>query len=231
MSEAAPPAPARDEPGPPQDRLAALRSQGAWRMDPARFHYLEGLARRLPDQPEPVRRLLWLKLDAGLADYAERAAQARPSVADASTRPAAGADANVDTGCAAATLAGLNHYIRSALRQASEPPAASVLGEPQQADELQSVRRFRRAWSSGRAQDQVAGAAARQPAGAGPLNSHRLVLQSLALMGELSPDYLQRFLMQVESLQWLARAADKYPDKQAATGKPAKPARRRNTRK
>jgi len=37
--------------------------------------------------------------------------------------------------------------------------------------------------------------------------------------------------MQVESLQWLARAADKYPDKQAATGKPAKPARRRNNRK
>jgi len=229
MSEAAPPAPARDEPGPPQDRLAALRSQGAWRMDPARFHYLEGLARRLPDQPEPVRRLLRLKLDAGLADYAERAAQARPSVANASAPPAAGADS--DTVCSAAPLAGLNHYIRSASRQASGPPAAPVLGEPQQADELQSVRRFRRAWSSGRAQDQVVKAAARQPAGAGPLNSHRLVLQSLALMGELSPDYLQRFLMQVESLQWLARAADKYPDKQAATGKPAKTARRRSTRK
>jgi hypothetical protein len=165
----------------PQASLEALRSAGAWRLDPARFHFLEALARRLAGQPEAVRRLLQQKLQAGVANYAERVAQEQQGVASKPTaKPRA----------VCAPLAELNQSLRK---------------EP---GELASVRRFRRAWSSSRSLDQVAQAASRKPANAGPLNSHVLVLDALALMGELSPDYLRRFLVQVESLQWLdAKAA------------------------
>ncbi len=180
--------------------IAALRSEGAWRLDPVRFRYLEALARRLPGQPEPVRRLLQDKLRAAVADYAARLAQAQPPVAQP-----------VPAACA--PLAQLNQSIRAARGAGAH-------------DELASVRRFRRAWSRSRSLDQVQQAAARKPANAGPLNSHVLVLQSLALMGELSPDYLRRFLVQVESLQWLELARAKYPRPAVGAAAAAKPARR-----
>ena len=41
------------------------------------------------------------------------------------------------------------------------------------------------------------------PAKAGPLNSHQLVHQSLSLMHELSPEYLQHFMAHVDALLWL----------------------------
>ena len=59
----------------PLQRLESLRSQGASRLDPARFRYLEALSRRLPSQTEPVRLLLQDKLQVALADYARRFAQ------------------------------------------------------------------------------------------------------------------------------------------------------------
>ncbi|QJW85699.1 DUF2894 domain-containing protein [Ramlibacter terrae] len=57
----------------------------------------------------------------------------------------------------------------------------------------------------------VAEAVARRPAQAGPLNSHVLVLQTLGMMRELSPDYLRRFIEHVETLQWLEQAAPPAP--------------------
>jgi hypothetical protein len=201
----------------PRTSLESLRSAGAWRLDPVRFKSLEALSARLPGQPEPVRRLLQDKLQAALVDYAERFAKAQQAVG---VRPAA---AKAAPGAACAPLAQLNAYIREASAAAREAPAP---GETQERDELASVRRFRRAWSSVRTRDQVEQAASRKPANAGPLNSHVLVLDSLALMQELSPAYLRRFLLHVESLQWLARAGEKVPQKPAKQAGSAKPARR-----
>jgi hypothetical protein len=57
------------------------------------------------------------------------------------------------------------------------------------------------------------------PKNAGPINSHRLVLQSLALMREISPDYLNRFTSYVDALLCL----DQVPkDKPTVTKKPLK---------
>jgi hypothetical protein len=50
-------------------------------------------------------------------------------------------------------------------------------------------------------------------------------------MRELSPDYLRRFLSQVESLQWLERARELHVPAQAKPGKPAKPPRRASKKK
>jgi hypothetical protein len=226
------------EPSPLQ-WLESLRREGAWRLDPTRFHYLEALSRRLPSQTEPVRRLLQDKLQAALADYAGRFAPEQQVRGHPSPPWVAGAETpdlirGRNDKCAvlcplsdngASPLAQLNQYIRDALptgREAAEPD------EAHKPDELASVRRFRQAWSSNYIQDKVEQAVSRKPANAGPLNSHLLVLQSLAMLGELSDDYLRRFLVQVESLQWLDQASEKYSARQA---KPAKPARRSRQKK
>lgn len=74
---------------------------------------------------------------------------------------------------------------------------------------MKSVRRFGEVWSKISAEQQVAEAITRGPENAGPLNAHRLVLRSLALMRLLSPDYLRHFLSQVDTLLWLEQAAAK----------------------
>jgi hypothetical protein len=199
-----------------QASIAALRRDGAWRIDPARFRYLEVLAERLPGQPDAVGRLLEAKLGAALADYAARFA----------AQPVAAVDLRVDDEASACVpFVQLNHYIRG-LRPAAA--AGAPLGTADDPHELDSVRRFRRAWASGRTQDQLEQAVSRKPANAGPLNSHALVLESLALMAELSTDYLRRFLGQVETLQWLERVAEAPRPSQ---GKARKTARRAPAKK
>jgi hypothetical protein len=209
---------AEDGPQALQARMDALRSRGAARFDPARFHFLEALSSRLPGQPEPVRRLLQARLQATLADFAEHFEAAQQPAADGrAVRPAARAR----TGRTDAPLAQLNEYIRNA---AAARTAAARPGETAQDNELLSARRFRQAWERGRMVDRMAQAASRKPAKAGPLNSHALVLDSLALMQALSPDYLRRFLAQVESLQWLEQAAgEKNPREPVKKSKPATP--------
>lgn len=72
--------------------------------------------------------------------------------------------------------------------------------------ELRSAQRFRDTWSRICAEDEVTQAVEQGPENAGPLNSHRLVLRTLALMRDLSPDYLRRFLSHADTLLWLEQA-------------------------
>lgn len=92
----------------------------------------------------------------------------------------------------AALLAGLNAHIRAA-RPGADGPSG----------EMTSVRHFRQVWARVSAVDQIEQSIVRGPENAGPLNSHMLVLRSLALMRELSPDYLRRFMSHVDTLLWL----------------------------
>ena len=101
-------------------------------------------------------------------------------------------------------------------------------------DELASARRFRDAWDAQRALEKLDQALAQRPAQAGPLNSHALVLQSLELMRDLSPQYLRQFVLQVESLQWLAAAsapAGQQGTARSASGKAPKAAGGKGTRR
>lgn len=159
--------------------------------------YRQALERRMAGRPAPVQELLRAKL----ADSQDALPESTPA---ARTRPGP------------SPLAQMNQAIRAA----NAARLATAPGEPaQDPDELASARRFRAAWDSGRTLDQVEQAMARRPAQAGPLNSHMLVLQSLAMMRELSTDYLRHFLVHVETLQWLEQAG-------TGEGRPAKPARR-----
>ena len=68
-------------------------------------------------------------------------------------------------------------------------------------------------------QKQVAQAIAQAPQNAGPINSHMLVLRSLGLMRDISPDYLNRFMAHVDTLLCLDEAG-----KAKLTPKKASPA-------
>ena len=112
-------------------------------------------------------------------------------------------------------LAQLNAHIAKA-RQAAAGEAASS-GEPW--PELRSAQRFRETWERIAAESQVQQVQARAPQNAGPLNPQRLMGNTLAQMGELSPHYLRRFLAHAETLLWLEQAQALL--KQGALGKGA----------
>lgn len=231
---------------------ASLRNEGAQRLDPARFHYLELLSQRMDTAPGEVRRILEGKLKVALADYGERFRQAQKAASDELASLSArhpdlahdlqrlfaagdyggmrrlGAQSAFNRPCA--PLAQLNQYIQSVKQDGIDHRQGSGLGSSLVSDmeassEMASVSRFREAWSRIAAEDQVDQAVGRGPVNAGPLNSHMLVLRSLALMRKLSPDYLRRFLSHVDTLLWLDQANQK------CTPVKAKPARRSRQKK
>lgn len=183
--------------------LESLRAQGAQHHDPVRFHYLEVLAERLPTQPLAVQQHLSARLQAALADYAARAQAAgrdEPAVAPV-PQPL------LPDG-ALSPLAQLNRELYARAQTEAEP---GLQDGPAPLREMKSVRRFSEVWAKIAAEQQVTQALTRGPENAGPLNSHRLVLRSLALMRSLSPDYLRHFVAQMDSLLWLEQATAKPP--------------------
>ena len=201
----------------PAARLQALRG-AVPQPDPVQLHALESLARRLPGAPEPVRRVLEGRLDAALTALASRGQATPPPQAPATARMEA-----------ASVLAELTRHLRQARQQAQAGPPDPALPDPadgpEPTRELASVRRFRQTWQRIAAEDRVRHAVGRAPANAGPLNSHRLVLRSLELLHGLSPHYLNRFVSQIETLQWLEQASPH------VTPPKSKPARRSRAKK
>jgi hypothetical protein len=105
-------------------------------------------------------------------------------------------------------LAQLNAHIAQAARAASEAAGEGVNATSADVGqgawpELRSTRRFRQTWERLSAEMQVQHAQARAPLNAGPLNPQRLMIDTLARMGELSPHYLHRFLAHAQTLLWL----------------------------
>ena len=135
---------------------------------------------------------------------------------------------------AASKLATLNAHIAQAARAASEAAGegvnatSGVVGVGQGLwPELRSAQRFRQTWERLGAEVQVQQAQARAPLNAGPLNPQRLMIDTLARMGELSPHYLRRFLVHAETLLWLEQVQGqlKAPAAKSKASAPAKGAR------
>ena len=198
-----------EQPG--EAMLETLRAEGLQRHNPARFHYLEVLAQRLPGQPAAVQQVLAQRLEQAVATYAREARSATAAAAP-------GTGANPAT-AATSPLARLNRELRA--RTSAEPHAATT--DPLHASagahlpDMKSVRRFSEVWSKISAEQQVVQALHRGPENAGPLNSHKLVLRSLSLMRALSPDYLRRFMSQMDALLWLDQAGTRAPAQAART--------------
>ena len=150
-----------------------------------RAHYRAALARRMPTAPEAVQRRLMVTL-ASLPP-AEAAAD-EPSPVERALRPRSKPPLT--------PLAQLNQHIGQRTR-----PAGTARPE------LRSAQAFHDSWARLCAEDEVAQAVQRGPEAAGPLNSHMLVLRTLGLLTELSPDYLRRFMAHTEALLWLDDAS------------------------
>lgn len=191
--------------------LAALRQAGADQFDPVGLHYLGVLARRANGQQARVRELLDGKQAQALAAF-----KARFEHAQAAARADALAviDPNTphDPKTAGAQPASLGDLTRDLTHRVSVQAAGQALGSlgaPQaqrfagsggQHPEPNATQYFRNTWSKISVAKRVTQALDQAPQNAGPLNSQRLVLRSLALMREISPDYLNRFTSYVDAL-------------------------------
>ena len=121
-------------------------------------------------------------------------------------------------------LAQLNAHIAQASQAAREVEGMGAVG----ADtwpELRSAQRFRETWERIAAETQVQQAQDRAPQNAGPLNPERLIVHTLARMGECSPHYLRRFLAHTETLMWLEQALNQLKPASTVKGGVAKSGR------
>jgi hypothetical protein len=176
--------------------LEAWRRSGADRLDPVRFRFIETLARRAAAHEGATRRLLDTRLAQLLAAYDARVR------ADACVDPAEKHAAH------AAQVAAPARPLAALLDRIADG-AAMVTGEGKGAaaqEELKSLRHFRKTWDRLVASRRLMDSMAKAPLNAGPLNSQRLVHRSLALMHDLSPEYLSRFVSYVDTLLWLDQA-------------------------
>jgi hypothetical protein len=234
--------------------LASMRDQGGERFDAAGWHYLETLARRAAAHEGSVRHMLEAKIEQALAAFAERFVQARSAAAEllATTveqHPQAAAElqrlfaagdfkglrylqATLEARKQCAALAGLVSQLEPALADApGHPPAHRATARATAAGsatlELKTVRESRATWARMSVDKQLALAMKQAPKNAGPINSHMLVLRSLAMMQELSPNYLSRMVSYVDTLLFLDPGEKDVPvkRKKALPAKAAKPPR------
>ncbi|MES2718037.1 MAG: DUF2894 domain-containing protein [Pseudomonadota bacterium] len=190
--------------------IAALAARGAAQREPLRFHFLAALARRSAGQQGALRQRLEQRLAAAVADLQQRLGphQAGPPAPGPAGAPLPGPLATLLHGMAPATL----------------PGAAATAAPP---TELKAVQQFAGTWARLRVDQQLQRSVVRQPDNAGPLNSQRLMLQTLQALRSLSPAYLQRFMAHADALLWLEdRSAGP-----AAPAQPESPRKRRPARR
>ena len=216
--------------------IASLYTAGAGQFDPVRLHYIEALAKRATSHQGSVKRLLDAKLSQALTAFKERfdlaQCDARETVA-LSVQQYPHAANDLQQLFAAGDFKGLRRFT-AALKNREQCASLSALvrqleqHSPEHADaplegnigsrsELKTIRNFRNTWSKLSVDKQVAQALEQAPKNAGPINSHMLVLRSLALMRDISPDYLNRFMSYAETLLCLDQ------DEKEKPGNPKKP--------
>lgn len=191
--------------------LEALRRQGADQLSPVDFHYMEALERRIPGQAPKVRHILETKLTLAIAAYQARFEQAQSKAAPATTA------------VAVEPRTALGQLVQSMTQHTSETEFNQWTPASTPRTELKTVRQFRNTWSKLSAQKQVLQALGQAPKNAGPINSHMLVLRSLELMRDISPDYLNRFMSYADTLLCLDQAdlsSKASPTKPLASAKP-----------
>ena len=200
---------------PPDTRVCALRLEGADRLDPVRFRYIEVLAQRISSHSGSVKRILDGKLDAAVAALRQRLEQSQGDALRATIALPEASAMQRET---------LGDLVRHMAQHTPQPfgiaMAASMATTPR--TELKSVHYFRNTWSKLSAEKQVTQAMGQAPKNAGPINSHVVALRSLALMRDTSPDYLNRFMSYVDTLLCLDHS-DKLPPATAKAPRASKP--------
>ena len=188
-----------------EDLLTALQARGAAQHDPVGWHYIQTLAERSSASSGAAQNLLHGKLRQALDKF----------TAQMLTAP--GTSSSAGTPARPSPLAKLLQDI--AQHSPNNPPAKPANWRA----ESPRIQQFRQQLGKIRVQKQVSQAIAQAPQNAGPINSHMLVLRSLGLMRDISPDYLNRFMVYIDTLLCLDEAGQgKAGSKKMATSKAAK---------
>lgn len=199
--------------------ISSLRQAGADQFEPVQFYYIEALANRVSAQQGSVKRILDGKLAQALAAFGERfdraQRDAKTAIAQAAqSRPHAAVDLQrlflagdfrgvrrfIATQMESENRESLGDLARHVAERTLEQCDARLEVPAGSRSELKSVQYFRDTWSKLSAAKQVNQALGHAPKNAGPINSHRVVLRSLELMRDISPDYLNRFMSHVNAL-------------------------------
>ena len=221
----------------PDAVIAKLRTAGAQRFDPVQLHYMEVLARRARSHEGGSRHLLDVRLAHVLAVFETRFEQARcdarqtiartvtdhPQVAEELERLYVASDFNgVRRKATSLSTSAPKVLLRALVTQLEKASAGNAdalpRANPEVRVELKTIRDSRNTWSKISADKQLTQALRQAPKNAGPINSHMLALRSLALMREISPDYLNRFMSYTETLLCL----DQHEKDQLGTAKPSR---------
>jgi hypothetical protein len=166
--------------------MAALAEEAAQR-DPVGWHHIQVLAERTRTQTGLVQVLLQAKLNSALGQLQARLAAQKKQLAPPARH----------------TPSPLSALLRDMAAPSAERPL-SPSGHGRM--DNPRVALFRQQLGKISVQKQVTQAIAQAPQNAGPINSHMLVLRSLGLMRDLSPDYLNRFMGYVDTLFFLDSA-------------------------
>lgn len=193
-------------------QLESLRNSGADQMDPARFRYLEALARRL-ETKGLQRTRHWQKLEREVADYKTRFDALQPS--SQATEPPAPSPLSELLNRLNQTPTAVQIQPRSTLEKlvfgmpeesstASQQASSTSSRQPLKAMTRASADRGEQAL-----QGRVRNAIEQAPEDAGPMNAHRLVSLAMAEMQKLSPDYLNRLVKYTDTLMALEKLGRK----------------------
>jgi hypothetical protein len=202
--------------------LEAWRARGADRVHPARFHFIDALARRARRYDGEARRVLDGKLAMLIAEYSSEIerAKARGTAATIDAEPAhrspdAGDSAlahNAPRGKALRELVALLESRRVLAPEHEAAMASSALATSHlvlrdDAPDHPMLDYFRETWARFSTDKHLRQSLAQVPDNAGPLNSNSLVHRSLSLMRDLSPGYLRQFLSYVDALSCMEQLA------------------------
>lgn len=181
------------------DKIAALRDAGAPAFDASSWQHILSLRERMQAHHGAVRTLLDHKLLQALDALQTRMAAVSASRVTLATEAAS-------SSTPLPSVLGQLVQAWQVKGQTHQPVQPTPIQHPQQ--ESPRVQAFRAELGKLRTHKQVNHALAQAPLNAGPLNSHMLVLKSMGLMREASPDYVQHLVMYVETLQRLATAGE-----------------------
>lgn len=201
-----------------QELQASMHAAGVAEWDAVGWHYTERLAHRAGQQTGLAQTLLCSRLQRALVGLKARWEAAalprhRPSAAAAAGKTPAAVSLRAPAFSAGSTspLAALLQEMAPPLADAGTGQSAGIphtglLQSHAWRAESPRVRQFRKQLGQIQVQKQVSQALAQAPQNAGPINSHMLVLRSLGLMRDASPDYLNRFMGYVDTLLCLHEA-------------------------
>jgi hypothetical protein len=198
----------------PNSSIEDLRARQGEQFDPVGFHLLERMAARAQAQGGRVGQRLTERTRTLVQAFEQRMAQEAGQRVVQQIKPSTELPSTQQRD----SLAALVQQLQVQDAHAFDAPHAQRGAKPAHSTpELKAVKNFRATWSKLSVDQAIKKAALQAPLNAGPINSHMVAIKSLALMRDMAPDYLHRFMTYLDALTALEPG-----DKPAKDSKPVK---------